>query len=118
MDFRQVNLPAVGAPARSDSASTRGNRSVTNNRIERTRGVEKPVLECGAPRRSDVNAGEYGPLAQLRRLRLKEYVCFIIRCLQSFGQRPAVIFSHAVLPFQKIGDILRFDAYFNTAQAG
>lgn len=59
-----------------------------------------------------------GRLAQLRKLRLKEYVCFIIRCLQSFGQRPAIIFSHAVLPFQKIGDILRFDAYFNTAQAG
>jgi len=48
----------------------------------------------------------------------QENILFFCGFYQPFGQRAEVIFGHAILPFQEVGNALGFYAQFHAAKAG
>src|ERR1700745_946783 len=49
---------------------------------------------------------------------LEEDIGFFFSGREAFGQGTAVVFRHAIFPFEEVGDALRFDANLDAAQAG
>lgn len=96
-----------------------------------TRGTSAPVAPCcdvtasnstqkkpGQPARFFMAVFVAGAETLARYLRLKKDIQLFLGCRQSLGQRPAIVFRHAVLPFQEIGNALGFDPHLNPAQTG
>src|SRR6266576_5854284 len=53
-----------------------------------------------------------------RNFRLKKSIRLVVRSGQSLWQSSAVVFGHAILPFEEVGNALRLDADFYASQAG
>ena len=54
----------------------------------------------------------------LNNFRLEKGIRFFLRGCEALGHRPAIVFRHAIFPFEKIGDRLRLDANFDPLEAG
>lgn len=48
----------------------------------------------------------------------EEVVGLVLAGGEAFGKRAAIVFGHAVLPLEEVGDALRLDANFDAAEAG
>src|SRR4029077_521781 len=57
-------------------------------------------------------------LSSIDQIWFQKNVEFFFGGRQSFGEAAAVVFGHAVLPLEEVGDALGFDANFDAAQAG